>query len=200
MRRLTLIVVAVCFAFSLLAATLADNKGEGVRASYYKTTDLPNGIVLRSFLRILMDDGGPELNSLVATALDLPLNDSTGARSLERLEFFREMYRSLLDETDKAVFQMLCSSNRGARTKEQTYGALNQVDDMRELIAEKYYLLTINALPHPERQAFVSFLNERKTSIDYAKVDSRVGREEWEDVRLDVDQQCNSLAATRNVR
>jgi hypothetical protein len=196
MRLLAVTAVVTLFISSYAEMSLADSD-DGVRASYFRTTDLPDEIAFRMILTAF-DDDRPELHELTASALNIPLNDDTRTLVSERVALFQNARKSMQDEGDDTSFQMLCSSNGGARTREDTYAVLNDVDDVRESIAKKHYLLTISALSMSERQAFHAFLNKKKTAMSYSKIDSRTDRDEWEDIRMDVERQCTVLVARRN--
>lgn len=197
MQRIISTTLAICISLSFVGMSLAGNE-DGVRASYDGTPDLPDGIAFRAFLRVI-DSSDPEAFDLVATALNMPLNNHTRRRVQERTEFFKNAHRYLLDEKKSTTFRMLCPDDIGSRTKEHTYEVLNKLDDVQEIIAEKHYIVTISALSAAERHAFQDFLNEMKTGISYVKVDNRVGLDSGQqDVRFRAEQRCYELALSIN--
>ncbi len=197
MRRIILTTLAIFISLSLAGMSLAGNE-DGVRASYDGTSALPDAIAFESFITVV-NGSGPEALDLVATALNIRLNNHTRRRVQERTEFFRNAHKNLVDEIKSTNFRMLCPDNMRSRTKEHTYDVLNQIDDIQVVIADKHYIVTISALPAAERQAFRNFLNEMKTGISYAIIDNRHGMDSrQQDIRNSAEQRCNELALSIN--
>jgi len=195
MRRVIITTMAMAFAFAFSGISLADTT-DGVRSSYAGSTDLPDGIAFKAFLRVL-DNKDDHILDYVATAIGIPLSSETHAHIARRTEFFRNAHEALKEEREKTTYRMLCRGNSRSRTKDETYNVLNYIDDIGETIATKRYLQTVSALPVGEREAFQKFLDKKKTGISYTKVDSRVS-EEADEVRVNVEQRCIELALSRN--
>lgn len=205
MRQILLSAVTV-LGTGLFSSAWAD-EAEGLRAQFIGSQDLPNGIAFQTFLQLTntqtvlqeMDPRGidPGILDLVSTALAIPLTKETIPIVEERVQLFRSADKSLRHEKQLARKQMLCSEGRGSRSKEQTYGLLNAVDDMQELVAEKHYLLTASALPPAEKKALDNYLNSMKEGISYSKVDERSYFENYQlDVAASIDARCIEFANT----
>lgn len=181
--RLPNLIVATLFTFLFVGLASADNQ-KGLRASFNGSSDLPDAIAFASFLDMI-DVDDEHTFELVASALDMPYNDETRAQVQQRTALFKNAHKSLRDEDDRASNAILCSYARESRTTEETYAALNAVDDTRGSIREKHYLITISALSIKEQKAFKEFLNELKAGISYTKIDSQVI---YEGTAIDVNQ------------
>lgn len=200
MRRINRLALGVLIFLAAAAVALAGvDQEEHVRASYHGTAEMPDPIAFGIFLGAF-DLSDSELAPMVAEALGLPLTEDTYKKVMERVELFRAAATAISEEKAANKFELLCSESIQTRSQQETYAALNAVDDLKELIVQKHFVLTINKLTLEERAAFLKHLQERKLNMSYAKVDSRAMREEVPDIKSAVKLRCNSIAAIRSVR
>jgi hypothetical protein len=168
---------------------------DGVRAFFSGSSDLPDEIAYREFLKILnATNGAADLRDqyIIAAALGFDLEDPADyARARASIKLFSRKYMSMRKEQLGAKISVLCANNRISRSDDQIYDALNAVDDIDQAVVAKHFLITMNRLNADEQHSFSKFLSKMKAGISYMKIDSRsVGPSTYENIRVTADRSC----------
>jgi hypothetical protein len=201
------IFVALMIFFGPLCWAGEPNLGtdNGVRAMHIGSSELPDEIAYVEFLK-LVDSAHRDKNArglylqIVADALGIKLDRAQSSETLGRVRsqgaYFLGAYREMtLEELDSNI-RVLCAGKQTSKSADQLYDAMNAVDDIRDTVRVKHLTFALYHLSIAERNSFMAYLNDLKTSISYVRIDSRKAAGSGEqDIRMVAEQSCNSFAA-----
>jgi hypothetical protein len=146
--------------------TETDSEKPHIRLEYSGTLDMPDGIAL-SILHSLLSSVG--FDRAVSLAMSNIKVDEATAISL--VDYLLDLGSRLVSERVDSEKMIACSSEREARSIEETYQVYSLLDDVRISVYNKYFALAGSELDLEQYRLLRKWLDITKISSSYTQLD-----------------------------